>query len=51
MGREIIEGVTWGQMMAGILQLALLLAIQHALDRLARNLHASIAFLWSTTAE
>ena len=39
MGREIIEGVTWGQMMAGILQLALLLAIQHALDRLARNLH------------
>jgi hypothetical protein len=24
MGREIIEGMTWGQMMAAILQLALL---------------------------
>jgi hypothetical protein len=38
MQTEIISGLSLSQMAFGLLQLALLLLIQHALDRLAKNL-------------
>src|SRR5258707_15404743 len=39
MRTEIITGLSLSQIGFGLLQLALLLLIQHALDRLAKNLH------------
>ena len=38
MQTEIISGLSLSQMAFGLLQLALLSLIQHALDRLAKNL-------------
>jgi small-conductance mechanosensitive channel len=38
MQTEIVTGINLGQMAAGVLQLAVLLGIQHALDRLAKIL-------------